>query len=145
MALNLETVSKTLGDFSLHDISFDVKEGEYFVILGPTGAGKTIVLETIAGIHTPDTGTICWDGEDITHAEPRERNIGVVYQDYMLFPHLTVEENIGFGLRQKKMDRERIREAVEKTANLLGIPHLLPRYRARSAGESSSGWPLPGR
>ena len=145
MALHVESVSKTLGDFSLHDISFDVKEGEYFVILGPTGAGKTIVLETIAGIHTPDTGRICWDGEDITHAEPRARNIGVVYQDYMLFPHLTVEENIGFGLRQKKMERERIREAVEKTADLLGIhspAHPVPGHPER--GRTAAGGPCPG-
>jgi len=134
MALHVESVSKTLGAFSLNNISFDVKEGEYFVILGPTGAGKTIVLETIAGIHTPDTGRICWDGGDITHAEPRARNIGVVYQDYMLFPHLTVEENIGFGLRQKKIARERIREAVEKAADLLGIPHLLSRYPGTLSG-----------
>lgn len=105
MALHVESVAKTLGDFSLHDVSFYVKTGEYFMILGPTGAGKTIVLETIAGIHTPDTGRICWDGEDITRSEPRARNIGVVYQDYMLFPHLTVEDNIGFGLRQWRVER----------------------------------------
>lgn len=134
MVLHVESVTKTLGDFSLHDISFDVKEGEYFAILGPTGAGKTIVLETIAGIYTPDTGQICWDGEDITHAEPRERNIGVVYQDYMLFPHMTVADNIGFGLRQRKMDRESIREFIKKTAGLLEIPHLLTRYPGTLSG-----------
>ncbi|MEN6395638.1 MAG: ATP-binding cassette domain-containing protein [Methanoregula sp.] len=134
MALHVESVTKTLGDFSLHDVSFDVNEGEYFVILGPTGAGKTIVLETIAGIHTPDKGKICWDCEDITHAEPRARNIGVVYQDYMLFPHMTVAENIGFGLRQKKMDRESIRQSVEKLSDLLAIRPLLLRYPGTLSG-----------
>jgi molybdate transport system ATP-binding protein len=134
MALHVESVSKTLGDFSLHNISFDVNAGEYFMILGPTGAGKTIVLETIAGIHTPDSGRICWDGENITLAEPRARNIGVVYQDYMLFSHLTVADNIGFGLRQQKMDRKSIRRSVEEMADMLDICHLLLRFPGTLSG-----------
>ena len=134
MALHVESVAKTLGDFSLHDVSFYVKTGEYFMILGPTGAGKTIVLETIAGIHTPDTGRICWDGEDITRSEPRARNIGVVYQDYMLFPHLTVEDNIGFGLRQWRVERSTIHTAVEEIANLLDIHNLLSRFPGTLSG-----------
>ncbi|MFA7694928.1 MAG: ATP-binding cassette domain-containing protein [Methanoregula sp.] len=134
MVLHVESVTKRLGEFYLHDLSFDVQTGEYFMILGPTGAGKTIVLEMIAGIHTPDTGIISWDGEDITHAQPRTRNIAVVYQDYMLFAHLTVAENIGFGLRQRKMDRQVIRAATEETAGLLGISHLLDRYPGTLSG-----------
>src|SRR5208283_3981868 len=119
MALHVESVSKRLGAFLLDNISFEVRTGEYFMILGPTGAGKTIVLETIAGIHTPDTGMISWDGEDITYTEPRMRNIAVVYQDYMLFAHLTVADNIGFGLRQRNVDRPAIRAAVGEMADLL--------------------------
>jgi len=134
MALHVESVSLALGDFSLRDVSFEVATGEYFVILGPTGAGKTIVLETIAGIHVPDRGRISWDGEEITHAEPHTRNIAVVYQDYMLFPHLTVEENIGFGLRQKNAEREESQKRVAEMAELLGITHLLSRYPGTLSG-----------
>jgi len=134
MSLHVESASKKLGDFHLHDISFTVETGEYFVILGPTGAGKTIILEMIAGIHTPDQGRIRWNDENITRAEPRDRNIAVVYQDYMLFPHLTVRENIGFGLRQRRTEQQAIRQAVDATAGLLGIDHLLGRYPATLSG-----------
>ncbi len=134
MALHVESVSKRLGSFLLDNVSFDVRTGEYFMILGPTGAGKTIVLETIAGIHTPDAGMISWDGEDITYTEPRMRNIAVVYQDYMLFAHLTVADNIGFGLRQRNVDRTAIGAAVEEMAGLLDICHLLGRYPGTLSG-----------
>lgn len=134
MTLSLDSVAITLGNFSLKGISFTVQTGEYFMLLGPTGAGKTIVLETIAGIHTPDSGRICWDGEDLTHAEPRNRNIAVVYQDYMLFMHLTVRENIGFGLKQRKQDRATAGKAVGEMAEMLGITHLLDRYPGTLSG-----------
>ncbi|MFA5332208.1 MAG: ATP-binding cassette domain-containing protein [Methanoregula sp.] len=134
MTLNVESVSKKLGDFSLNNISFVVKTGEYFMLLGPTGAGKTIVLETIAGIHTPDSGRILWDGEDLTDHEPKDRNIAVVYQDYMLFPHLTVADNIGFGLRQRGENKTEMQPAVEKMAGLLGIVPLLKRYPGTLSG-----------
>jgi molybdopterin-binding protein len=134
VTLTVESVTKTLGNFSVREIGFTVRTGEYFMLLGPTGAGKTIVLETIAGIHTPDAGRICWDGEDITHAEPRDRHIAVVYQDYMLFPHLTVRENIGFGLTQKKTDPSAKEAAVRATAGMLGILPLLDRYPETLSG-----------
>ena len=134
MTLVLESVSKRLGNFALDRVCFEVADGEYFMILGPTGAGKTIVLETIAGIHVPDSGKIYLDGRDITLAEPRMRNIAVVYQDYMLFPHLTVQDNIGFGLRQKKADSKDISCAVREMADLLGITHLLDRFPGTLSG-----------
>ena len=96
--LQIQNLSKDMGEFFLKNVTLDIEQGEYLVIIGPTGAGKTILLETIAGIYPPDSGTIILNGKDITHLPPKERNICVVYQDYMLFPHLTVEENIGFGL-----------------------------------------------
>lgn len=134
MTLSIDKISITLGSFSLKEVSFTVRTGEYFMLLGPTGAGKTIVLETIAGIHIPDAGRICWDGKDLTHAEPRDRNIAVVYQDYMLFPHLTVKENIGFGLVQKKADRADVENGVREMAGMLGISHLLERYPGTLSG-----------
>ncbi|PWR76038.1 ATP-binding cassette domain-containing protein [Methanospirillum stamsii] len=127
MPLEIRSLSKTLGDFQLRNVSLTIKDSEYFIILGQSGAGKTILLETIAGIHRPDTGRIFLDGTDITDTPARHRHIGMVYQDYMLFPHLNVEKNIGFGLKQLGEPGEIIRNAVEEISALLGIKHLLER------------------
>lgn len=132
--LIIDSVSKDLGEFALTDVSLSVGDGEYFIILGPTGAGKTILLETIAGIYSPDAGRIVLNDRDITDVPAKDRNIGMVYQDYMLFPHLTVEENIGFGLLQRKTEPDRIRELVSETADLLGIGHLLDRTPGTLSG-----------
>ncbi|WP_067078050.1 ABC transporter ATP-binding protein [Methanoculleus horonobensis] len=132
--LRIAGLAKRLGDFALDGVDLTVADGEYFVVLGPTGAGKTILLETLAGIYAPDAGTIDLDGRDITHTDPKDRGIGMVYQDYMLFPHLTVGENIGFGLKQGKADPARIRESVQETAALLGIGHLLERTTGTLSG-----------
>jgi len=125
--LQIQNISKDLGEFVLRNVTLDIDRGEYLVIIGPTGAGKTILLETIAGIYPPDSGTVILDGRDITALPPRERNICVVYQDYMLFSHLSVEDNIGFGLVSRKMDKDAIRERVVEAARLLSIDHLLHR------------------
>jgi len=132
--LRINGISKDMGEFVLRDVSLDIEQGEYLVIIGPTGAGKTILLETIAGLYPPDSGTITLDGVDITHLPPRERNICMVYQDFMLFPHLTVEDNIGFGLTSRQISEERIHEEVTKTAKLLSIDHLLHRYPGTLSG-----------
>jgi len=126
--LQIQDISKDMGEFFLDSISLDIRKGEYIVILGPTGAGKTILLETVAGIYEPDCGSILLEGNDITHKPPKNRNISMVYQDYMLFPHLTVRENIGFGLKSKKVPTEEIAKAVLKYAEILHIDHLLNRY-----------------
>src|SRR5690554_2050066 len=132
--LDIRGLSLSLGEFSLDGVDLTVDDGEYFIILGPTGAGKTILLETIAGIYAFASGTISLDGRDITRTDPKDRGIGMVYQDYMLFPHLTVEENIGFGLLQRKTEPDRIRELVSETADLLGIGHLLDRTPGTLSG-----------
>jgi molybdate transport system ATP-binding protein len=132
--LRIESLSISLGEFSVRDLSLEIQSNEYFIILGPTGAGKTILLETIAGIHSPDSGRIWLDNREITSVEPRNRNIGMVYQDYMLFPHLTVEKNIAFGLRQRKMPTDEQRKIVAETSNLLDISHLLTRYPVTLSG-----------
>jgi molybdopterin-binding protein len=132
--IRIEQISKDLGDFFLRDVTLEIQDNEYFVILGPTGAGKSILLETIAGIYRPDTGRIILDNRDITHSPPRERNIGMVYQDYTLFPFLTVAENIGFGLKTKKLEKEEIKRKVGELEELLGISHLAHRYPATLSG-----------
>lgn len=132
--LEIENVSKDMGEFVLKDASLTVNDGEYLVIIGPTGAGKTILLETLAGIYPPDSGRVVLNGRDITNALPRERNICMVYQDYMLFPHLTVAENIGFGLRNRKMDPAEIERKVNDAARFLCIDHLLHRHPETLSG-----------
>ncbi|WP_214020083.1 ATP-binding cassette domain-containing protein [Methanoculleus sp.] len=132
--LRIAGLTKHLGDFTLAGVDLAVADGEYFVILGPTGAGKTILLETLAGIYSPDAGTIVLDGLDVTRTDPKDRGIGMVYQDYMLFPHLTVGENIGFGLLQRKAEPARIVNSVRETADLLGIGHLLERTTGTLSG-----------
>ena len=132
--LTVRNLSLSLGDFSLNGVDLEIGDGEYFIVLGPTGAGKTILLETIAGIYAPASGTIALGDRDITRTDPKDRGIGMVYQDYMLFPHLTVEKNIGFGLRQQKAEPDRIKTLVSEVADMLGIGHLLDRTPGTLSG-----------
>ena len=116
-----------LGDFALHDVNLDVKPGEYFIILGPTGAGKTVLLESIAGLHQLKSGQIWLGGKEVTRLEPEKRGISIVYQDQVLFPHLSVKDNITFGLKLRKKNRREIKATLDWLAELLSIPHLLNR------------------
>ncbi|MBI5239047.1 MAG: ATP-binding cassette domain-containing protein, partial [Elusimicrobia bacterium] len=127
---------KRLGGFALEDLSLQVRSGEYFVLLGPSGVGKTVLLETIAGLIRPDSGRILWDGEDITASPPERRRFAVVYQDYDLVPHMDVERNIGYGLAAAGAGRTETAARVRETARLLGIEPLLGRrIGALSGGE----------
>jgi len=132
--IRIEHISKDLGEFFLKDVSLEIDDGDYFMVLGPTGAGKTILLETIAGIYRPDTGRIFLNGREITVLPPRDRHIGMVYQDYMLFPHLTVEENITFGLKSRKVSKEKARNKAGDLAELLGISQLRHRHPGTLSG-----------
>jgi len=125
--IELSDVSLRLGDFALKDISLKAPEGSYTVVLGPTGAGKTILLETIAGFHTPERGRVLISGRDVTHIPPERRGVGMVYQDYKLFPNMSVEENIAFGLRVRGVRGNDLRSRVRDAAHRLDISHLLRR------------------
>ena len=118
-------------EFALKGIDLEVQDGEYFVILGPTGAGKTLLLELIAGFHAPDCGEIFINEKNVTGLPPEKRNIGFVYQDYSLFPHLDVRKNIEFGLRMRGI---RDGSRVERMAENLNISHLLHRYPLTLSG-----------
>jgi molybdate/tungstate transport system ATP-binding protein len=118
MNLKLKKICKRFKEFSVKDVSLEILEGEYFVILGPSGAGKTLILEMIAGLLKPDSGEIVGTAE---------RKTGFIYQDYMLFPHLDVFDNISYGLKIKKKTKEHIIPIVEKLATELNIHHLLER------------------
>ena len=134
--IGIKNLSLTLGNFSLRDISLEINDGEYYVILGPTGAGKTVLIECIAGLHRIRQGEVRLNGNDITHLAPEERNIGYVPQDYVLFPFLKVIENIAFGLKYAGDEKPKLRERAETIAGFMGISHLLQRdIRSLSGGE----------
>jgi len=129
-------LSRDWGEFKLKNVSFKIEKGEFFVILGPTGAGKTLILETIAGFYSPDSGKILLRGEDSGEELPEHRRIGFVYQDYALFPHMTVKENIRFGLEMKKITEDETKKLVDSSVSLLGIRDLMDRYpKTLSGGE----------
>jgi len=132
--IRIESLSKTWGDFSLRDISLEVKEGEYFIVLGPTGSGKTLLLEILAGFYYPDKGRVFLRDVDITYLPPKDRSIGFVYQDYMLFPNMSVRDNIAYGLRAKGLKEEEVIKRVERLASLLGIDQLLNKYPSKLSG-----------
>ncbi|MBE3582265.1 MAG: ABC transporter ATP-binding protein [Thermoanaerobacteraceae bacterium] len=131
--LSVTNLEVRLPSFSLRDVSFHVDEGEFFFILGPSGAGKTVLLETLAGLHRPRQGRILMEGKDLTFLPPEKRPFAIVYQDYALFPHLTVEENIRYPLRFRRPDTGiPWRQWVE----VLGIGSLLSQYpHTLSGGE----------
>lgn len=125
--IQIKNLCVDLGDFLLQDINLSVAEGEYFIILGPTGAGKTVLLESIAGLYLVKSGEIWLRGKEVTQLEPEKRSISIVYQDHALFPHLSVKDNIVFGLKLRKRTRQETEAALDWVAELLGISHLLER------------------
>lgn len=132
--LRLCGISKKIGNFELRNISLGLERGEYFVILGPSGAGKTLLLETIAGLQRVDEGET-WIGENnITLWPPEKRQIGFVYQDCALFPHLNVKDNIAFGLKVRRLYSRIVQKELDDIVDLLGISHLLERYPATLSG-----------
>jgi len=134
MMLKLENVSVKISDFLLHPLSFHLNPGEYAILLGPTGSGKTVFMETIVGLHSLLQGKIWLKGREISKLPPEKRGMGIVYQDYVLFPHLSVFANIGFGLRYAGYSRQDISLKVQKMANFFGIKHLLERKPVNLSG-----------
>lgn len=134
MMIQVKGLSKRVRNFSLKDITFSSDDGEFLVILGPSGAGKTMLLESIAGITKINAGRIIINGRDVTELPPEKRNIGFVYQDFVLFPHLTVRDNISFGLIMRNLKKEEISAKVSEIAELLDISHLLDRKPKKLSG-----------
>jgi len=128
--IRTEQITFSVGTFQLQPLSIEIATGEYLVMLGPPGSGKTVFLECICGLKRIESGRLYIDGRDVTNIEPRLRAIGYVPQDYALFPHLSVQRNIAFGLR----GRGEAERKVTETADLLGIRHLLSRSIAGLSG-----------
>ena len=130
--IRTEEISFHIGTFKLQRLSINIVKGEYFILLGPPGSGKTIFLECLCGLKRISSGQIYIDGHNVTNLEPRTRGIGYVPQDYALFPHLSVEQNIAFGIRVHGYSETKVTETME----MLGIRGLLSRQiQGLSGGE----------
>ena len=132
--LILNKISKKLGTFHLTDINLEIPEGTYYVLLGRSGSGKTQLLELIAGLNVPDKGEIWLDGENITSKRLQKRGIGLVFQDYAIFPNMTVFGNIAYSLESSGIKKDIIREKVAKVAGELNISSLLGRSTQHLSG-----------
>jgi len=132
--LRLENINKKLGNFRLSDIDLDIPEGGYFVLLGRSGSGKTQMLELIAGLNEPDSGKIWVDNEDVTKKKIQDRNIGLVFQDYAIFPNMTVYGNIAYSLHCRKLEKKEIQTRVKKMSEELNIESLLNRFTNNLSG-----------
>ncbi|MCY0093434.1 ABC transporter ATP-binding protein [Hoeflea ulvae] len=134
--IQIKNVAKKFGTYqALHDINLTVADQEFMVLLGASGCGKTTLLRIVAGLETATTGEIWIGGRRVDHLAPKDRGIAMVFQNYAVFPHLTVFENIGFGLRMQKLPNDEVKRRVERTATLMHIEQLLKRY----SGELSGG------
>ncbi len=140
MLLSIRGVTKHFnGTVALSDVSFDVAEGEIVCLLGPSGCGKTTLLRIIAGLETPDAGQVLLDGQDIDSMPPHRRDFGLMFQDYALFPHKNVFDNVAFGLRMRDGGRNgREKEIEERVRKVLGLVGL-HEFERRSVNELSGG------
>ena len=133
--IRLNDIVVKFGDFTaLHNINVHVKEGEFFTFLGPSGCGKTTTLRTLTGFIEPVEGSVLANGKDITHVPIEERNIGIVFQSYALFPHLSVYDNVAFGLRTRKMDKDLIDKKVREILEVCGLTELADRFPKQMSG-----------
>ena len=135
MNIQLKDIVKRFGaQEAVSHVSLDIRDGELFTLLGPSGCGKTTLLRLVGGFHEPDQGEICFDGRSVTPIPPYARNIGMVFQNYALWPHMTVADNITYGLRLKKIPREEIAEKVLRVLKLVNLTGLEKRYPGQLSG-----------
>ena len=134
-SVSFDHVTKRFGDVSVvEDFSLRVEDGELLVLVGGSGSGKSTILRMVAGLEDVSTGTIRIDDRDITHLPPRQRDVAMVFQDYALYPHLTVRDNLSLGLRLRKVQRAEIDRRVEWASGMLGLAPLLDRKPKQLSG-----------
>ncbi len=136
-SIEVRNLSVTRGTFTLHVESLDIAAGSIFAILGSTGSGKTVLLESIAGAFPVDDGWILIDGEYVDEIPVRERHLGILYQDHALFEHMTVHDNIAYGLKMRKIPKEERERRVGEMMELLSIGHLRDSYPGVISGGES--------
>jgi len=132
--LEIKKLTYAIGNFTLPPLNLTVEEGGYMVLLGPSGSGKSVLLELVAGLRKPCGGSIFIDGVQIDSLPPSGRSVGMLFQDYALFPHISVFQNIGYALRIKHVPKGEIRDEVEKLAHKFGIAPLLHRFPGTLSG-----------
>ena len=134
-AITVSGANKHYGEFAaLDNVDFEVPSGSLTALLGPSGSGKSTLLRAIAGLDHPDTGTITINGRDVTHVSPQRRDIGFVFQHYAAFKHLTVRENVGFGLKIRKRPKSEIKEKVDNLLEIVGLSGFQGRYPNQLSG-----------
>lgn len=139
MPLTIQNLSKQFGGYpALHDVDLEVGDGEFLALLGPSGSGKTTLLRIMAGLEQPDAGSVIFDGDDFLSQTPRERRVGLVFQHYALFRHMTVADNIAFGLNvrpaRERPSKAAIKERVAELLRLVQLEDLGKRYPAQLSG-----------
>jgi sulfate/thiosulfate transport system ATP-binding protein len=135
MSISVASVSKRFGDFvALNDVSLEVPTGSLVALLGPSGSGKSTLLRIVAGLERPDAGTVRIAGEDVTGAAPQERGIGFVFQHYAAFKHMTVFDNVAFGLKVRRRPRAEIRARVDELLALVQLEGMAKRYPSQLSG-----------
>jgi len=134
LPLKLQGIKKKYGKFELFIEDYTFLDKSYNVVLGPSGSGKTTTLRIISGLEYPDAGKILLDEEDITYLPPYRRNIGLVFQNYALYPHMTAYENIAVPLKIKKLSKDEIDERIKRVATILGIADQLEKYPSQLSG-----------
>ena len=133
--LELTGIQKRFGDVAaVHNFDLAIEPGEFVSFLGPSGCGKTTTLRMIAGFERPTAGTIVVNGTDITHKAPNQRNVGMVFQSYALFPNMTVADNVGFGLKVRKRSKDQIHKRVSELLELIHLPDKASRYPWQLSG-----------
>ena len=135
MDIQLKDIVKRFGTLeAVNHVSLEIHDGELFTLLGPSGCGKTTILRLIGGFHKPDQGEIFFGGKTVTGIPPYERNIGMVFQNYALWPHMTISDNIAYGLKLKKFSRSEINEKVSSVLKLVNLTGLGNRYPGQLSG-----------
>ena len=125
---------------SVDDLNLDIKDGEFLVLVGPSGCGKSTTLRMLAGLEEVNKGRILIGGKDVTTMQPKDRDIAMVFQNYALYPHMTVADNMGFALKIAGTPKEEIRKRVEKAAEILDLTEYLDRSRRLCLAVSVSAW-----
>src|SRR6188472_753143 len=135
MAIRVEGLSKRFGDFqALREVTLDIPDGELTALLGPSGSGKSTLLRIIAGLETPDAGSVWLGDKDVTRVPPQKRGIGFVFQHYAAFKHMTVRDNVAFGLTIRKRPKDQIKKKVDELLELVGLAGFHGRYPAQLSG-----------
>ena len=135
MSIDAMNVSKTFGEFhALRDVSVSLARGKLTALLGPSGGGKSTLLRIVAGLETPDSGRVYIDGVDMTDVPARRRGIGFVFQHYAAFPHMTVWDNVAFGLKVARADRGTTKRRVDELLDLVHLDGLAQRYPSELSG-----------